>query len=216
MRVAYIILPGQPMRGFGRLCVGLLAGAASTALHAQETAQAAPPAPPKIEFKGADGKPLPPEIQRQLEERFRNDPELARKLAQQAANKDDIVVSAKRPRGSVISDIPPERTLRADDIRAYGANDIQELLQTLGPQVRSERGREDKGPVVLLNGKRVSSLAEIAKIPTEAIERMDVLPEEVALAYGYPADQKVVNVVVFERFTSKVGPLRITCAMARP
>lgn len=166
------------------------------------------PAAPKMEFRGADGKPLPPVIQRQLEEQFKNDPTLASKLAKSAAaSKDDIVVSAQRPRGSVISDIPAERTLKPDDIRAYGANDVQDLLQTLGPQVSSERGREHSGPVVLLNGKRVSSFAEIAKIPTEAIERMDVLPEEVALAYGYPADQKVVNVVVFERFSSKIGQL---------
>jgi hypothetical protein len=194
---------------FGRLCAALLAGTASASLRAQETATPTPPEPavPKIEFKGADGKPLPPEVQRRLQEQFRNDPQLASKLAQQAANKDEIVVSAQRPRGSVLSNIPAERTFRQDDIRAYGANDIQELLQTLGSQVRSERGREDRGPVVLLNGKRVSSFAEIAKIPSEAIERMEVLPEEVALAYGYPADQKVVNVVVFERFSSRIGQL---------
>lgn len=216
------------MRGFDKACAALLAGAAPGGLKAQETAGAAPPArspadpssiapgppaqAPKIEFKGPDGKPLPPEVQRRLEEQLRNDPQLADRLARQAAaGKDEIVVSGQRPRGSVISDIPPERTLRPDDIRAYGANDLQEFLQTIGPQVSSERGREDGGPVVLLNGKRVSSLAEIAKIPTEAIERMDVLPEEVALAYGYPADRKVVNVVMFSRFSSKIG--RLTLAL---
>jgi hypothetical protein len=215
------------LKALGGIFSGLLAGAAPAGLRAQETAGPIPPAqspsgpgpaadpapaqapePPMIQFKGADGKPLPPEIQRRLEEQFRNDPQLARRLGEQAAAaKDEIVVSAQRPRGSVTSDIPPERTLRPDDIRAFGANDIQELLQSLGPQVSSERGREDKGPVVLLNGKRVSSFAEIAKIPTEAIERMDVLPDEVALAYGYPADQKVVNVVLLNRFSSKIGQL---------
>ncbi|HEX8466935.1 MAG TPA: TonB-dependent receptor [Allosphingosinicella sp.] len=198
------------MRVFGKLCAALLAGVAPAGLQAQETVSPSPPVQPKIEFRGADGKPLPPEVQRQLEEQLKNDPQLASKLAQQAAaSKDEIVISGQRPRGSATSDIPPERTLRPDDIRAYGANDLEELLQTLGPQVRSERGREDSGPVVLLNGKRVSSLAEIAKIPTEAIERMDVLPEEAALAYGYPADQKVVNVVVLARFSSKIGRLSL-------
>lgn len=126
----------------------------------------------------------------------------------------DIVVTAQRPRGSVIGDIPPERTFSPLDIRAYGANDLQELLQTLAPQVSSDRGREDDGPVVLLNGKRVSSLAEIEKIPTEAIERMEIFPEEVALAYGYRADQKVVNVVTFERFSSRVGQLAFSAPTA--
>ncbi|WP_375404452.1 TonB-dependent receptor domain-containing protein [uncultured Sphingomonas sp.] len=119
----------------------------------------------------------------------------------------EILVTAERPRGSVTSEIPAERAFQPLDIRAFGVNNLEELLQTIGPQVSSDRGREDNGPVVLLNGRRVSSLAEIAKIPTEAIERMEVFPEEVALSYGYPADQKVVNVILFARFTSEVGQL---------
>jgi len=119
----------------------------------------------------------------------------------------DIVVTGQRPRGSVLGDIPPERTFGPLDIRAYEANSIGELLQTLGPQVSSDRGREDSGPVVLLNGRRVASFLEIASIPTEAIERMEVFPEEVALRYGYPADQKVVNVVTWERYQARIGQL---------
>ena len=45
-------------------------------------------------------------------------------------------------------------------------------------------------------------------IPTEAIERVEILPEEVALKYGYRADQKVVNIVLRQRFystTAQVG-----------
>lgn len=206
---------------------GLLAGAASTGLNAQgvgapaardqatlvQTSPAKPslePAvPPKIQFRGADGKPLPPEIQRQLEERFRNDPRLPSQgqATPPGGEGNDVVVTGRKPRGSVIGDIPPERTFNPIDIRAYGASDVGELLQALGPQVSSSRGREDSGPVVLLNGKRVSSFTEIARIPPEAIERMEVFPEELALKYGYRADQKVVNVVAFERFSSRVGQL---------
>jgi hypothetical protein len=166
-------------------------------------AKAREPAGPALEFRGADGKPLPPEVQRQLRERFKND----LPGAGTGAGEREIVVTGERPRGSVISDIPAERTFQQTDVRAYGANDIQELLGTLGPQVSSDRGREDSGPIVLLNGQRVSSLAEIAKIPTEAIERMEIFPEEVALRYGYPANQKVVNVVVFARFSSRIAQL---------
>ena len=61
--------------------------------------------------------------------------------------------------------------------------------------------------MVLLNGKRVTGFPEISSIPPEAIERMDILPEEVALKYGYRADQKVVNVVTFERHQSTIGEL---------
>lgn len=173
-------------------------------------------APPQIDFMGADGKPLPPELQRQLEEQIRNNPPpTVKRDPPPAAGPDlptgpggrEVVVTGQRPRGSVIGDIPPERTLNPLDIRAYGANDIGELIQTLGPQVSSDRGREDGDPVVLLNGKRVSSFAEIAKFPTEAIERMEIFPEELSLKYGYRADQKVVNVVTLERFSSRVGQL---------
>jgi hypothetical protein len=171
-------------------------------------ASAAGPAVPELEFRDADGKPLPPEVQRQLRERFANDLQSTPGKGgapPPGAGERDIVVTGERPRGSVTSDIPAEHTFQQLDLRAYGAGDIQELLETLGPQVRSDRGREDSGPVVLLNGRRVSSLAEIAKIPTEAIERMEIFPEELALSYGYPADQKVVNVVVFARFSSRIA-----------
>ena len=174
-------------------------------------------APPKIDFESADGKPLPPELQRQLEEQIRNDPPPPVRPSpapraggpgiQRGSGGDDILVTGQRPRGSVIGDIAPERTLNPIDIRAYGASDIGELIGTLGPQVSSDRGREDGDPVVLLNGKRVSSFAEIAKFPTEAIERMEIFPEELSLKYGYRADQKVVNVVTLERFSARVGQL---------
>jgi len=217
----------------GKWMAGLLAGAASTALQAQgaaappaETAPASPPAPGdaapaepvkgepvrKMEFRGPDGKPLPPEIQKQLEEQFKNNPPRAVGAGGVTGGPEgkDIVVTGQRPRGSVIGDIPPERTFTPLEIRAFGASNIGELIQSLGPQVSSNRGRGDGGPVVLLNGKRVSSYAEIMKIPTEAIERTEVFPEELALKYGYRADQKVVNVVTFERFNSKVGQLLLS------
>lgn len=165
-------------------------------------------AAPRMEFRGADGKPLPPGIQRQLEEHFRKNPLSVMKgtgAPGTGANGSDIVVTGQRPRGAVVGDLPAERTFSQLDIRAFGADNIGALLETLGPQVASNRGRGDKGPVTLLNGRRVSDFSEIARIPTEAIERMEVFPEELALRYGYRADQKVVNVVTYERFASRVG-----------
>ena len=107
-------------------------------------------------FHGPDGKPVPPELQKQLEEQFKDNPPPMRPRGEPAAGGDgkDIVVTGQRPRGSVIGDIPPERTLTPLEMRAYGASNIGELIQALGPQVSSSRGREDSGPVVLLNGKR--------------------------------------------------------------
>ena len=118
-----------------------------------------------------------------------------------------IVITGAKARGSVIGDIPPEDTLDSRDVRATGATNINELLDALAPQIGSAQGRGGERPVLLLNGKRISSFRELRDIPTEAIERVEILPEEVALKYGYRADQKVVNIVLRQRFRSTVAQL---------
>jgi hypothetical protein len=115
---------------------------------------------------------------------------------------EDIVITGQRPRGSVVGDIPPENTLDARDVRATGATNINELLEALAPQIGSVQGRGGEQPVLLLNGQRISGFRELRDIPTEAIVRVEILPEEVALKYGYRADQKVVNIVLRQRFRS--------------
>src|SRR6478752_2046337 len=121
------------------------------------------------------------------------------------ADEEEIVVTGQRARGSVVGDIPPENTLDARDVRATGATSISELLDALAPQIGSAQGRGGEQPVLLLNGQRISSFRELRDIPTEAIQRVDILPEEVALKYGYRADQKVVNIVLRPRFRSTVA-----------
>lgn len=111
---------------------------------------------------------------------------------------DDIVITGSRqPRGSVIGDIPPDQQLGRADIRSYGVSSVADLLAELAPQSTSGRGG---APVVLLNGKRIAGFQEIRDLPTEAIQRVDILPEEVALKYGYRADSRVVNIVLRRRF----------------
>jgi len=116
-----------------------------------------------------------------------------------------IVITGAKARGSVVGDIPPENTLDSRDVRATGATNINELLDALAPQIGSAQGRGAGRPVLLLNGQRISSFRELRDIPTEAIERVEILPEEVALKYGYSADQKVVNIVLRPRFRSTVA-----------
>ncbi|MDP3800822.1 TonB-dependent receptor plug domain-containing protein [Brevundimonas sp.] len=116
-----------------------------------------------------------------------------------------VTTTGTRPRGSANSDIPPDLTLTADQIQAYGASNIAELLTYLEPVTRSSRGRADGQPVLLVNGRRISGFREIHSLPPEAIERMDILPEEVALEYGYRADQRVVNFVLKDNFRSMTG-----------
>ena len=133
--------------------------------------------------------------------------------AAQAADEDygdeePIVVQGTRARGSVIGDIPPQNILDSRDVRATGATSINDLLDALAPQIGSAQGRGGERPILLLNGQRISGFREIRDIPPEAIERLEILPEEVALKYGYRADQKVVNIVLRQRFrstTAQVG-----------
>ncbi|MEO7827325.1 MAG: TonB-dependent receptor, partial [Allosphingosinicella sp.] len=96
----------------------------------------------------------------------------------------------------------PEVQLDRREIRSLGAGSLTELLDAIAPQTRSGQGRGDERPVILLNGRRISGFAEIRDIPPEAIVRIDVMPEEVALKYGYRADQKVVNFVLRRRFNA--------------
>jgi len=117
--------------------------------------------------------------------------------AEDAGGDEEITVTGTRQAGSVVGDIPPDQTLNAADIRSYGVSSVSDLLAELEPQTRSGRGGP---PVVLLNGKRISGFREIRDIPTEAIQRVEILPEEVALKYGYQADQRVVNFVLRRRF----------------
>ncbi len=217
----------------GVTLAALLAGTAAAGGQAQvgrraegspaPSSQAADPpaATSPVEITGPDGDPLPPEIRRRLEQELRDHPlptpaapssGATSTLPAPSGASGEVVVTGQRPRGSVVGNIPPQRTFNPLDLRAFGTNDVGELLQALAPQVSSIQGRDDGGPVVLLNGKRVSSFAEIQKIPTEAIERLEVFPEELALKYGYRADQKVVNVVAFERFSSRIGRVSYVAA----
>ena len=124
------------------------------------------------------------------------------RTANQPDSEDDIVIVGQRQLATVIGDIPPENQLTSRDIRATGATSITELLAAIAPQIGSARGRGTGQPVLLLNGQRISSFRELRDIPPEAIERVDILPEEVALKYGYRADQKIVNFVLRRRFNS--------------
>ncbi|GAA4009289.1 hypothetical protein GCM10022280_02650 [Sphingomonas swuensis] len=114
----------------------------------------------------------------------------------------EITVTGQRPRGSVVGNIPAENVLDSRDIRATGATSISELLDSVAAQTGSARGRSSGPPVVLLNGQRISGFRELRDLPPEAIQRMEILPEEVALKYGYAADQRVVNIVLRRRFNS--------------
>lgn len=121
-----------------------------------------------------------------------------------AAPEPEIVVTG-RLRGSVAEQVPqaPIATFDEADIASYGVSSIADLLDAISPETNSGRGRGAGGPIILVNGVRIASFRELRDYPPEAIKRIEVLPEEVSLRYGFPPDQRVVNVILKDHFAAK-------------
>ena len=117
---------------------------------------------------------------------------------EQVADDNAIVVVGRSPAGSLLTDTPAEQILDSETIQGYGVSSIDELLDATTSLTQSGRG--SGRPVVLVNGRRVSSFREIRRIPPEAIEKMEVYPEEVAVSQGYKPDQRVVNFILKKNF----------------
>ncbi|MEO1322347.1 MAG: hypothetical protein AAFV59_05005 [Pseudomonadota bacterium] len=109
---------------------------------------------------------------------------------------DTIVVEGARG-NPMLADIEPEVALDFAEIRAYGAASLEELLADLEPLTQSARGG---APAILLNGRRVAGFRQIRNYPPEALASVEILPEEVALKFGFRANQKVINFVLRDRF----------------
>lgn len=117
----------------------------------------------------------------------------------------EIVVTAPRLSGEIKVPNEPIQTFDEEDIAAYGADSIADLIDAISPQTSSGRGRGDGRPVMLINGQRITSFREMRNIPPEAIRKLEVLPEEVALRFGYRANQRVVNIILKDRFAAVTG-----------
>lgn len=112
-----------------------------------------------------------------------------------------VVVRGSRLPESVPGDVKPELVIGTFEIRTTGATTLPELLLTLLPQTQSGARRGDNKPILLVNGRRIADFSEIRAIPVRAIRRVEIYPEDVALRYGYRADQKVVNLILVGRFS---------------
>lgn len=111
-----------------------------------------------------------------------------------------IVVTAPR------SLAPPTRELHRQDIDSYGASSIGELLG----EVLAEEGADS--PVVLINGRRASSLDELSDYPPESLDRVEVLPAASGPSVGASPNRKVVNLVLTRRFDGRVGRASLRAA----
>jgi len=115
----------------------------------------------------------------------------------------EIIVTT--PRGSASGGIEPLLELSPSELDSYGADSLSDLVDALRPLTRSSRG--DQAAVVLING-HLAGQTEFDNLPREAIERVEVLPESVALQYGFSENRRVLNFVLRERYSAV--PLRAT------
>ena len=129
-------------------------------------------------------------------------PEGAAPASPEKRDPNQIVVTGGVYGGEVIAPQPPIATLDETDIASYGASNVSDLIDALSAQTGSGRGRGGH-PVILVNGMRISSFRELRNYPPEAIAKVEVFPEEVALRYGYPPDQRVVNLILKKNYSSK-------------
>ncbi len=121
----------------------------------------------------------------------------------QPSAKDDIVVVAERLRGRVDTPLSPVATFDEAEIQAMGVGSVSELLSRVSPQTGSGRGRGEGGmPIVLVNGQRITNFREMRNYPPESIKKVEILPEEVALKFGFPPDTRVVNLILKDKFRS--------------
>lgn len=114
----------------------------------------------------------------------------------------DIIVVAERIKGAVDTDVPPVEELDEADIVAVGASSLADLVAAVSPQTGSGRGRGGGQPVILLNGQRISGFRELRDLPPEAVKQVQIFPEEVALKYGFRPDQRVMNFILKDNFSS--------------
>lgn len=121
--------------------------------------------------------------------------------ATQAVEESDVIIVRGYPPPDLrFGDVPHLDQLTGRDIAAYGVDTVSELVAELAGELASD-------PLVLVNGRKVSSLSEVADLPTESIRRVEVLPEQVALRYGGSAGQTVINFVLRPQFRSAIANL---------
>ncbi|SDE68843.1 TonB dependent receptor [Sphingomonas carotinifaciens] len=110
---------------------------------------------------------------------------------------DEIVITGERQRNAVITDAKPVGMLDEAAIRALGVTKISDLLRAVRGLTTSNSGED---PILLLNSRRISGWEEMSNLPPEAIERVDILPEPVAIQFGYPPTRRVMNIVTKAKF----------------
>ena len=109
----------------------------------------------------------------------------------------EVTVTGKRIPGSAIGAVAPVAVLDAQALEAMGATSLSDLLKKMKALTNSSSGGE---PVMLLNGRRIAGFADIQALPYEAMEKVEVLPEQEAARFGYLPTVRVLNFITKKKF----------------
>jgi hypothetical protein len=124
-----------------------------------------------------------------------------------ASSTPEIIVTT--PRGSVGGSIEPVLQISPSELDSYGADSLSDLVEDLRPLTRSSKS--DQTAVVLING-HLAGQTEFENLPREAVERVQVLPESVALQYGFSENRRVLNFILREHY--RAAAARVTAGGA--
>ncbi len=106
---------------------------------------------------------------------------------------DEIVVTGRRPEKAPEA---VEDTVTSATIKSLGTNSIGELLARL-------RARYAGGELaIIVNGRRLASIDALSEFPPEALKQIDVLRPGSGSQFGYPATDRVLNLVLRPTFSS--------------
>ncbi len=111
-----------------------------------------------------------------------------------------IVVQGRRLRGQLDVEQAPLLELNEEDIAAEGVTSIADLITQISSQTGSSRGRGGGQPIILINGIRVGSFREFSNYPPEALDKVEVFPEEVAQRFGFAPDRRVINLILKDNY----------------
>jgi hypothetical protein len=130
---------------------------------------------------------------------------LARSASAQMPQEAAPEVTVTAPRGQTIGGIAPLMQISPSELDSYGVDTLSDLVEALRPMTRSSRS--DQMAVVLING-HLAGQTEFDNLPREAVERVEVLPESVALQYGFSENQRVLNFILREHY--RAVPTRVS------
>ncbi|WP_156811871.1 MtrB/PioB family outer membrane beta-barrel protein [Robiginitomaculum antarcticum] len=113
-----------------------------------------------------------------------------------------VVVGVKQGGFTETSTVLPDIVFGIRDILAFGAGDIGELLDAIRAETFSN---SDEPPLLLLNGRPVTSMKAIKRFPTEAVRRVEVLPPNTAVKFTSDPSRRVLNFILRSRFHAATG-----------